>query len=86
MVIDSFQKRVVRIYSSDTFFQSQAFLTEKSQILSGFFSFQKKPKAFKKSQNFKKAKLAILQQRILILLFSPMPLFGNFIFDNNWLL
>jgi len=33
------------------FFQSQAFLTEKSQILSGVFWFQKK-NVFKTSQNF----------------------------------
>jgi len=44
------------------FFQSQAFPTEKSQILSGLFDFHKKPKALKKARisksGFKKAKLA----------------------------
>jgi len=46
------------------FCQSHAFLTEKSQILSGFFYFQKKPQVFKKTHNlnsgFIKAKLATL--------------------------
>jgi len=45
------------------FFQSQAFPTEKSQkkarFCLAFFDFHKKPKAFKKSQNFK-----ILLQKI----------------------
>jgi len=44
------------------FCQSQVFLTEKIQILSGFSDFQKKPSALKKSRisksGFKKAKLA----------------------------
>jgi len=35
------------------FFQSQASLTEKIQILSGFFLFPKKANGVQKSQNFK---------------------------------
>ena len=54
MVIESFQKRfVMNMQLGQCFSRAKPFWTEKSQVLSGFFDFQKKPKAFKKSQNFK---------------------------------
>ena len=53
------------------FFQIQAFPTEKSQILSGFFYFQKSQRCSKKARisksGFKKAKLATLLRSLKFL-------------------
>jgi len=53
-----FSEEIFNEYAAQTmFFQSQAFPTEKNpekaRFCLAFFEFQKKPKVFKKSQNFK---------------------------------
>ena len=54
MVTDSRQKiLVVNMQIRQCFARAKPFKLKKRQILSGFFYFQEKPKAFKKRQNFK---------------------------------
>jgi len=54
MVLDSFQRRfVMNMQLRQCFFRSKPFLLKKARFCLAFFDFQKKPKVFKKSQNFK---------------------------------
>jgi len=78
MVIDTFQKRFCDEDVAQTmFFQSQAFLIETSQILSGLFWFPKKSEICSKKariskSSFKKNKLATLAARSAVQHCNPL--------------